>query len=487
MTIAVRCEMKVALGAGILACLAVLPQPSCSHGPAPGPFVPVEIPPNVTYRDSSSVYYMGMTIRDLIPTIDPGTTKGIVSASSYAVSPGLPAGLVLNPQTGVISGTLSVRTPVPTTAYVVRALLNTGTWASASLVFAVLNEPAVQMTVPRTGHSALLLPSGKVLLAGGVPLWGTRDNLEWFDPTTGTFSLMGSSQEVFPQSATLLSDGRILFCIGSRLTGPDYTARLLDPETGSFTVTGSMSMGEAPFSATILKDGNVFLVGTKPPTTATGQYTFCCEIYDRTTGLFTPTKTLGIPRRNHTSTLLPDGKVLLAGGAATLAGASEPQATAEVYDPATDRFTAIGNLSMARMNHTATSLADGKILLLGGTGSGGSDLVSAEVYDPSTGQFSSVGNLSTRRAGHATSLLPSGVVLVVGGGYTGTATAELFDPLSRTFTQTGSCFDARGSGVAATLMPGGKVLVTGGSGIGPGLNSAEWYDPASGTFRLNGQ
>jgi uncharacterized repeat protein (TIGR02543 family) len=184
----------------------------------------------------------------------------------------------------------------------------------------------------------------------------------------------------------------------------------------------------------------------------------------------------------HTATLLADGKLLVAGGF-IFDGSGSNVTSAELYDPATGLWSTTGSMNNARYNHTATLLANGKVLVVGGY-SGNSSLTSAELYDPSTGLWSMTGSLATGRYAHTATLLANGKVLVAGGKEGGSAlsSTELYDPVAETWIRAGSMSCAR-SYYTATLLANGKVLVAGGEGISyAGLSSAELYDPATGLW-----
>ncbi len=192
-------------------------------------------------------------------------------------------------------------------------------------------------------------------------------------------------------------------------------------------------------------------------------------------------------RAVHTATLLANGKVLIAGG---FDEHGNYLSSAEIYDPQTRSFTTTGSMSVARCCHTATLLPDGKVLIAGGFN--GNYLDGAELYNPATGLFDPTGPMIMARHGQVAVLLGDGNVLLAGGvgtGYTFLATAELYHPASGSFTAAGSMTTPRESHTA-TLLENGKVLITGGhQGRHAAIEiyaSAELYDPAEGVFTLTG-
>jgi Kelch motif len=157
-----------------------------------------------------------------------------------------------------------------------------------------------------------------------------------------------------------------------------------------------------------------------------GQGNASGELYDPSMGMFTATGPLSTSRDFATATLLPNGKVLVAGGFTFVGNNPVPFSSAELYDPATGMFTLTGSMATARFGHTAILLPNGKVLIAGGTDGVSNTYSAAEVYDPTTGVFSPAGSMAVPRGQFTATLLPSGTVLTVGGS--GDTTADLFGP-----------------------------------------------------------
>jgi hypothetical protein len=353
------------------------------------------------------------------------------------------------------------------------------------------------MSMPRAGHTATLLPNKTILVIDGGQL--DVDDLlvsipsaEIFDPSRGTFAPTGSPCKAREfHTATLLTNGKVLITGGNEFNGyptwltPTSTAELYDPASGSFTTTGSMAVGRSGHTASLLLDGRVLIVGGSPKGAPTA------EIYDPAAGTFSVVPGITEERVGHTATVLVSGKVLIAGGQATQPSGTTAIATAEVYDPALNTFTAVNSMNSQRTGHTATLLSDGRVLIAGGSSSGalatggliGSGLLqTSELYDPSTGTFAAAASMSTSRLGHTATLLPDGRVLICGGlnastaatGYQSYNSAEIFDPKTGSFTVGGQMNVGR-FWHSATLLPNGSVLVAGGVGGDQALSSAEIF------------
>jgi hypothetical protein len=198
-------------------------------------------------------------------------------------------------------------------------------------------------------------------------------------------------------------------------------------------------------------------------------------------GTFTPVRNLTVPREFHTATLLPNGTVLIAGGFSFGRGPDSIWASAEIYDPSTGAFTSTASMTTARYSHTATLLPNGKVLIAGGASGGGESQASAELYDPATGTFTATGSMTVPRARHFATLLNTGKVLIAGGS---SVIAELYDPSTGTFAATGDMTEPGFVGTA-TLLPDGRVLLTR-SLSEFDEDHADIYDPATGTFTRTG-
>ena len=246
---------------------------------------------------------------------------------------------------------------------------------------------------------------------------------------------------------------------------------------GAFVTNSPLQVARAYHTTTLLPNGKLLVAGGY-----NGSPIAITEIYDPATGTATTNGALGTARFQHTSTLLPNGKVLVAGGQIAL---NVPTSSAELYDPASGTWTATGPMNTARFYHTATLLTNGLVLVAGGEVGNGVVTNSAELYNPATGTWTLTGPMVSGRYADTATLLADGTVLATGGLTPGiTPTAELYDPVAGTWSLTGSLnFDRWGH--VATRLPNGEVLAAGGIFLGA-IYSAEVYNPATKSWALTG-
>jgi uncharacterized delta-60 repeat protein len=252
---------------------------------------------------------------------------------------------------------------------------------------------------------------------------------------------------------------------------------------GSFRFTGSLSQERRLHTATLLPNGKVLVAGGV--FSAPGTAISSAELYDPQTGTWSATGSLHTARWFHTATLLVNGKVLVTGGVDD----GVTKASSELYDPATGVWTETGILQDARYAHTETLLSDGRVLVTGGV-KDQAPIATVEIYDPAAGTWSSKPDMSTARHYHAASLLVDGRVLVT-GGYAGQhlSSAEIYDPVANTWTSMSSMAAPRYAFGQAVLADG-RVLVAGGFGVdgaGAGiLAGAEIYHPVTNIWQSAG-
>ena len=354
-------------------------------------------------------------------------------------------------------------------------LLGLGAIASTSLAQTPGTFTATgNMTTARAGHTATLLLDGRVLIVGG----DATGTAELYDPATRTFTPAGNGTTGHGGTATLLADGRVLIAGGNK-------SELYDPSTGTFGPTGKMVDAQSGFAATLLMNGQVLITGGNLGRTDCCVIIANAELYDPSTGAFTLTGPYAATLGNNsegfasTSSLLADGRVLFA---------TEP--AAEIYDPVTNTFSLTGAMVCCDglpyiAGRTATLLTNGKVLLTGGEQEDLGRFSDAELYDPATGKFTATGSMAFARSQHTATLLPGGTVIVTGSQtlQDSFGTSETYDPATGAFAITANLVHTR-SFHTATLLLDGTILIAGGDGGWPsftGISSAEIYTPPTST------
>jgi len=341
-------------------------------------------------------------------------------------------------------------------------------------------KPTPPVAAPNVASTSsdLATTQGDVLIVGGVTTYNTQAVLEFYNPVSQKFKNTGYSGGPSGFTALEIFSG---------------------PHPGQILVAGGAN-GTATISTTGLMTFKVSV-----PRSA--------QLYNFSSHVLSETGSLNDGRLLDTATLLPNGKVLIAGG---FDKSGNPLASTELYDPSTGKFSLAASMTMRRAMHTATLLDDGTVLLAGGVNDAQGDIFgNAEIYDPTTGTFTATPGQMPQGdgvAGHTATLLATGNVLIAGGFnafvsggvvsaiYTTVNTALLYDPTSKQFTTTGNLIDYPAMH-SATLLANGTVLIAGGysgqafwdlngkvqgadqSGV---LDSAEVYNPATGTFTCIG-
>jgi len=316
-----------------------------------------------------------------------------------------------------------------------------------------------KMLTARAAHTATLLKSGKVLITGGFAGGASLSSAEIYDPALKTFASVGQmSMARSGHTATLFPNGQVLIAGGYNGSYLSST-EIFDPETEMFSTGSKMNTERSEHTATVLNNGMFLLTGG----VGVG-WTFLqsAELYDIQTKTFTPTASMTTARESHTATLLKNGNVLITGGHKDRRDNIKIYSNAELYDPVSEKFKLIGNMSLIRHKHDAIRLDDGKILITGGSDERDSRgaYKSAELYDPVSSSFKVAGNMNIPRYKHngTSILLPNGNVLIAGGANG----AEIYKTASGKFAMVYGSMGTKRLFSCASLLKNGQVLITGG-------------------------
>ena len=337
----------------------------------------------------------------------------------------------------------------------------------------------VPMITGRYQAAAELLPSGRVLVVGGVTATANYSTAaEVFDPALNGWS---SGIPALPQphrfTAVRLTDGRGLVAGDDSTTA--YTAYLYQETPPAWFSAGTPNSTHIAATLTRMNSGNILMAGGYCGGLCATYNT--AEIYKPSLNTWTMTNQMINTRYYHTATLLPSGKVLVTGGAER--NPLTIRAECELFDEVPGTWSAAATMNQPRLAHTATLLPNGKVLVVGGI-TVPTDVnhytATVEIYDPAQNSWTPAASLGTRRAIHTATLLACGKVLITGGqNETGVlSSCELYDYLNNSWSATTSMSVTR-TRHTATLLQSGQVFVTGGSDInGVYLASSEIYTPA---------
>ena len=312
--------------------------------------------------------------------------------------------------------------------------------------------PTNSMISARGNHTATLLLNGQVLIAGGSDGNGALAVSELYNSVNGVWAATNPMNTArIDHTATLMTNGKVLVAGGSG--GGLSSAEIYDPLLGTWTQTGAMNDARGYHTATLLANGKILIAGgytagniKKSRSTS--------ELYDPQTGIWTATGSMNYARSAHSATLLPNGKVLVAGGSSN----GSVTQTSEIYDPNTGTWEYTNAMFASRYHHAATVLPNGNVLICGGQNM--DFIASAEIYDPISGMWTPTGAMSVGRSYHTATLMTDGMVLVSGASISGFINAELFDPAKGIWTRT-SAMNASRAYCTTTILPNGKVLVAG--------------------------
>ena len=314
-------------------------------------------------------------------------------------------------------------------------------------------------------HTATRLSDGRILLVGGSRAVDEfLADVDIFDPTTGQTSLAAPMHRPrHAHSATLLQDGRVLVVGGYALPwGWLDDAEVYDPVANTWTVVPPFYSHGVTHTATLMQNGRVLVVGGN---TGSGRSTERVEIFNPQTNAWTETQPLAGARANHTAQLLENGRVLVAGGQTDDNGLVGGDAL--LYDPQASTWAVTGPMVKPRIWAQSVRLGDGRVLVAGGMTledmPANTLSASAEIYNPATNAWSAALAMAQPRYSHVLVLLPGGQVLALGGArdweccWTGTSFVreiESYDPVTNAWRVVAELPQPRVQAAASLLIDG---------------------------------
>ena len=330
-------------------------------------------------------------------------------------------------------------------------------------------SPAGNMNAPRHGHTATKLESGEILISAGLTKTSPLDDFEIYDPAQAVFKpyKIGGLRKRGWHEALLLRDA-VLITGGWTNGGEALRDSFLIEPSGKLRARAMMKFGRYDHTMTKLPGGDVLITGGNDGKRAIRHL----EIYAVDKGRFIPARRpMLMARQQHSATSLSGGDALILGGAE-----GKGARYAELYSSSARRTRLVRSLTTQRSRHSATRLKDGKVLIAGGLGKE-KTLDTAEIYDPATEKFIPLkGELRVNRQQHTATLMPDGRVVLIGGwGGEGRtlASAEVYEPGKGCFWLVGEEMKFPRRLHTATSLDDGRILIAGGASDNEVLNSAE--------------
>jgi hypothetical protein len=408
---------------------------------------------------------------------DPHTVERFRLSVAFARKPSRTTVILHSSRARTIVGTVAC---VAALASPSAATATTGSWSAAG-----------SLSERHDDATAAILGDGSVLIAGGAGAGSGLASAERFDTAANSWSPVAPMQVGRTRAAgTSLQDGRVLVTGGGQYGATLSSAEIYDGATGAWTLISPMSTDRLLHSAITLADGRVLVVGGEEvPDTTHG-----AEVYNPATGTWAPTAPVRDVREQAAVVRLSDGRIMVAGGYALSGADAGTQASVEIYDPATNVWTVAAPMQEARIEPALALLPDGRVLAAGGhrfTDAHPDDLREAEVYDPAADTWARTADLRLPRGeGNTVETLPDGRPMVIGGFWWRHVdpsppaswsdsyyeeTAEIYDPASGTWSDAAPMTEGRAGHISAVL-PNGDVLV--GGGYGAGLQTERFTAPA---------
>jgi hypothetical protein len=363
------------------------------------------------------------------------------------------------------------------------------TWISSPVKYPAVLDPAWaattnMMTAPRSGHTATLLPNGRVLLVGGeTTTGGTTVHLksaELFDPTTNTFAATTPMTDARSLHVAVgLPNGNVLVAGGNGDAGPLASTELYDLSKPGFRTVGPLLTARAQAQAVLLDTAEVLIAGgiDKTPKTLDS-----AELWDGTSEAWKVTDSMQSARVGYFLTNVPQTGAFAIAGITTATGIGTIAAS-QVFQTSTHSWAPAPSLGTIRFDFAGAVLVGQKILVAGGFGGAlGANLDTAEIYDPNAGAWAPSGTLSLPRAQLTLTALANGAAVAAGGAVMKDATTiesyaksvDLYDATAKTWSKLADLSEARAAHTA-TLLTDGRLLVAGGTAGAAALQTAELF------------